>query len=179
MPKLFGTLKTRYADRPGGYTRVLRTEPKKSDQAPSAVLELVDGPQDMRFAMTAAAVARDRVLGRSHSDLTERNRAKVTRFRTDGDAAFEAMVKRTRRLNLAEPGLQMADIEPVIVRRHPRATLDLRKAKPVHDFWEGTSGSGSRRSGGYSKRGSGSTKSLAEAVGEPSLMESTRPGSTP
>ena len=53
MPKLFGELRERYAARPGGYTRVLRVEPQKEDQAPSAILEQVDGPRDMRFAMTA------------------------------------------------------------------------------------------------------------------------------
>jgi len=93
MPKLFGEIRERYLSRPGGYTRVLRTEPKdKYDQAPSAILELVDGPKDMRFAMTAAAVARDRALGKPHTDLTHKNIEKVTRFRRDGHDAFEEMV---------------------------------------------------------------------------------------
>ncbi|KAI9878758.1 MAG: hypothetical protein M1823_006916, partial [Watsoniomyces obsoletus] len=47
LGKIFGELRERYASRQGGYTRVLRTEPKKRDQAESAVLELVDGPKDM------------------------------------------------------------------------------------------------------------------------------------
>jgi large subunit ribosomal protein L17 len=58
------------------------------------VLELVDGPKDMRFAMTAATVARDRRLGRQHTDLTELNMGKVTRFRKNGEQAFEDMVGR-------------------------------------------------------------------------------------
>src|ERR1700753_1676256 len=37
LPKLFGEFRQRYANRPGGYTRVLRVEPKKEDQAPSAI----------------------------------------------------------------------------------------------------------------------------------------------
>ncbi len=32
IPKLFGELRLRYANRPGGYTRVLRIEPSKEDQ---------------------------------------------------------------------------------------------------------------------------------------------------
>lgn len=104
MPKLFGELRERYLARPGGYTRVLRTEPKDTySQAPSAMLELVDGPKDMRFAMTAAAVARDRALGRRHSDLTEQNVAKVTRFRRGGHDALEAMVAKVGELKLT-PG---------------------------------------------------------------------------
>lgn len=97
LPKLFGEIRERYQHRPGGYTRVLRTEPKDSyDQAPSAVLELVDGRRDMRFAMTAATVARDRAAGREHTDITLLNVAKVTRFRKEGQAELDGMVERIR-----------------------------------------------------------------------------------
>lgn len=41
VDKLFGTLKERYADRPGGYTRVLRAPNRKGDNAPMAVVELI------------------------------------------------------------------------------------------------------------------------------------------
>ncbi|KAK3897834.1 ribosomal protein L17 [Staphylotrichum tortipilum] len=101
LPKLFGEIRERYAERPSGYTRVLRTEPKsRYDQAPSAILELVDGPRDMRFAMTAAAVARDRALGKRHTDLTIKNIAKVTRYRKDGREKFEEMVEKIKDLGL-------------------------------------------------------------------------------
>ncbi|ERT01820.1 ribosomal protein L17 [Sporothrix schenckii ATCC 58251] len=154
MPKLFGALKARYADRPGGYTRVLRTEPKKDDQAQSAILELVDGPYDMRFAMTAAAVARDRALGRDHTDLTQRNREKVTRFRQNGEDDFERMVRRTQRLRLDEAGVQLADLEPIISQRTPDADELLKRAKPAHDYWSPPK---SRRS----------AKALSNDIGEP------------
>ncbi|KXX79297.1 hypothetical protein MMYC01_203233 [Madurella mycetomatis] len=101
MPKLFGEIRDRYLNRPGGYTRVLRTEPKdKYDQAPSAILELVDGPKDMRFAMTAAAVARDRKLGKSHTDLTQKNISKVTRYRQEGREEFEKLVNKIEDMSL-------------------------------------------------------------------------------
>lgn len=94
LPKLFGELRERYLTRPGGYTRVLRTEPKdRSDQAPSAILELVDGQRDIRFAMTAAAVARDEVLGRDSTHITKMNIKKLTAFRRDGEAEFRALVE--------------------------------------------------------------------------------------
>ncbi|KAI1773499.1 ribosomal protein L17 [Hypoxylon cercidicola] len=101
LPKLFGELRKRYAERPGGYTRVLRTEPKSQyDQGDSAILELVDGPRDLRFAMTAAAVARDQRLGRPSNELTLRNRSKVTRFRPGGESAFDSMVEKVAGLRL-------------------------------------------------------------------------------
>ncbi|GIK02716.1 hypothetical protein Aspvir_006777 [Aspergillus viridinutans] len=95
LPKLFGTLRERYAERPGGYTRVLRVEPKKDDQAPSAILELVDGPKDMRFAMTARTVARQREQGlETLNELTTLNVRKVTRFRKGGVEDLEQAIKR-------------------------------------------------------------------------------------
>ena len=82
----------------------------KYDQAPSAILELVDGPADMRFAITAAAIARDRRLNRTHSELTIRNRDKVTAFRQNGTEEMERMVRRISKLNLGADGTQLDEI---------------------------------------------------------------------
>ena len=48
VKKLFGTLATRYADRSGGYTRVLKAGYRYGDAAAMAVLELVDRDVDAR-----------------------------------------------------------------------------------------------------------------------------------
>ena len=48
VTKLFGTLATRYADRAGGYTRVLRAGYRYGDAAAMAVIELVDRDEDAR-----------------------------------------------------------------------------------------------------------------------------------
>jgi large subunit ribosomal protein L17 len=44
LQKLFGELKDRYANRPGGYTRLLRTGFRVGDAAEMTFLELVDRP---------------------------------------------------------------------------------------------------------------------------------------
>lgn len=58
-PKLFETLATRYAGRPGGYTRIHKFGRRPGDNAPHAVLELVDGPRDLKFEMAARATGWD------------------------------------------------------------------------------------------------------------------------
>lgn len=95
VPKLFGPIRERYASRPGGYTRVLRIEPLKEDQAESAILELVDGPKDMRFALTAKTLARrPGKLGLSPALTTHVK--KVTQFREGGVESLREMVERMR-----------------------------------------------------------------------------------
>ncbi|KAI4191191.1 MAG: hypothetical protein L6R41_000237 [Letrouitia leprolyta] len=96
LPRLFTTLRDRYLNRPGGYTRVLRIEPmnKHFDQAPSAILELVDGPKDMRFHMTAKTLVRERATEEGIREITAKNVDKVTRYRDRGMEELEKEVKR-------------------------------------------------------------------------------------
>ena len=46
--KLFGTLADRYADRSGGYTRVIKAGYRYGDTAPMAVIELVERDEDAK-----------------------------------------------------------------------------------------------------------------------------------
>lgn len=71
-----------------------RIEPLRTDQAESAILELVDGPRDMRFALTAKAIAYAKKQGRELSDITLMNIKKVTQFRVNGQKELEAEVKK-------------------------------------------------------------------------------------
>ena len=48
VTKLFGTLASRYAERTGGYTRVLKAGFRYGDSAAMAVIELVDRDEDAR-----------------------------------------------------------------------------------------------------------------------------------
>jgi large subunit ribosomal protein L17 len=41
LQKLFSDLAPKYADRKGGYTRILKTAPRRGDGAPMVIIELV------------------------------------------------------------------------------------------------------------------------------------------
>lgn len=127
MPKLFGELRERYANRPGGYTRVLQIESLKEDHAPSAILELVDGPKDMRFAMTARTVARLEEEGKELNEMTQRNVEKVTQFREGGEDALREMVEKMKGVDIGDRS------EPIkkkwVYPTHDKEIRELEKLK--------------------------------------------------
>jgi hypothetical protein len=49
----------RYAVRPGGYTRIHRLAHRKGDHAEAAVLELVDGPRDLKRELLSRSIGKE------------------------------------------------------------------------------------------------------------------------
>ncbi|KAG0325646.1 hypothetical protein BGZ99_000357 [Dissophora globulifera] len=58
LPKLFGPLAERFRNRKGGYTRIHKLGNRFGDNAPVAVIELIDGPGDLKNQMLFKALAR-------------------------------------------------------------------------------------------------------------------------
>lgn len=148
MDKLFNVLRKRYETRPGGYTRVLRQEAIRDDQADSAILSLVDGPRDMRFSMTAKALVRQRKEGLPMHEITAVNVRKVTRFREGGEEALEQEVKRLE-----------ADVEA-------QAELEGKQFEEDGTLYEWVRGEKDRRSTAKGKEKNGPGRLRRQRVGE-------------
>lgn len=67
LRKLFATLGPRYAQRPGGYTRILRLGFRRGDSAEMAILELVDRPKTAATPAAEAAPKRRKLVERDEA----------------------------------------------------------------------------------------------------------------
>ena len=153
VPKVFGEFAKRYADRPGGYTRIHKYGNRQGDNAPHAILELVDGPRDIRYEMTARSVGWDvlsnRVGETSGKDLIN-----------GGIADLEEVVEKERKRKAKEKSEVLRqrtlwNLKKVLQYRDAEGVQDLaRKAENhiVRDALPGHITESSHHPSGYTSR---------------------------
>lgn len=93
VKKINEQLVPRYKERHGGYARMLRLEPRLGDNAPQAVVEMVDGNKEYKFWMAARVVARLRQQGLPVDSKTKAQVLQVTQGAPERAAKFEDAVK--------------------------------------------------------------------------------------
>jgi large subunit ribosomal protein L17 len=85
--KLFENLGPRFKARPGGYTRILRMDPRPGDAAPMALMQLLDQPAAVaEEAAPAAAEGEEAAAPKKKAKTAKKTSRRVTRKVVKSDA---------------------------------------------------------------------------------------------
>ncbi|KZV77480.1 mitochondrial ribosomal protein L17 [Peniophora sp. CONT] len=127
--KVFTDFAPRYRTRPGGYTRIHKYGNRPGDNAPHAIIELVDNPRDLKFEMTARAVGWDLLAKKvRHSSMEE--------VAAQGVKGVSWAVKEARRQGPEDRGmlrpLTRWNLQKTLRYRSPADRVELEKKANDH-----------------------------------------------
>jgi large subunit ribosomal protein L17 len=101
VAKLFDTLSARYAERPGGYTRIMRLGPRRGDNAEMAIIELVGAETAASKASEEAGKGASAKAGGAKASGAKPAAKRGARRPPKAEAADEAGAERPKRARRA------------------------------------------------------------------------------
>jgi len=115
VAKLFDELGPRYANRPGGYLRILKSGFRVGDNAPMAFVELMDRPEPTGEGDAAAKAAEkkaEKKAERKADKQTEKKAEKPAEKKADKDTEKKAGKKTARKAKPRTKGAAKAKAKP-------------------------------------------------------------------
>lgn len=120
--KLFESLGPRFKARPGGYTRILRMDPRPGDSAPMALMQLLDQPAANEASAQAPAAA-DEASGKQAAAPKKKAAKRVSPRKKSVRSAEEKAAKKAKAVEKAE-----AKAKKVEAKSHKKSAAPKKKA---------------------------------------------------
>jgi large subunit ribosomal protein L17 len=123
--KLFETLGPRFKTRPGGYTQILRMDPRPGDSAPMALMRLMDQPEG---AAAAAAPAEESETKKAAPKKKAAAKKVSPKKKAEAKSAEEKAAKKAKATEKKEAKAKKVEARSAAAAKHKKTAAPKKKA---------------------------------------------------